>query len=600
MEFEYSVISQPPVDDSPTCIPLPCYGRGLPLTPLAELPIYQYLKKQHEEELLQSGRANEVPSGIGRGRISTLSSGFSVEDSSDAGDNDVVGSYWRNQVPLRVSSLNAGLEPLSPAAPGLNETVCRPPGSAPPSARCRGRGTRTPGKRPTSKGPATAIGGSVTASSTLPQLPPSLPVVSASSRVLQSAQDTNNATRQPGPSRPSSVPSRSRGIADPWKLRIQQMVKQPGRSQPSNCGTRPRCPRAMSGPPPASSHQLETALSSQQPPLSKPHQEPSLPPRKSIPRGAGRQEKGQSQCSTRRPIRKGSFDPNTFSHALDLSSWAESLSSMQPRKQTTESGTELTDSEDDNFHRRVPLDQDSVYESCSSSSGSSTDLVYESAVEVTPLTATPVSGGATPVAGAVSPVLDSCTVLPDSATVVPDAAIGVPDAVIPVSKIAATVSEKQKQKLTPSKGTKVLIRVVPDASNSVLEKPKKISSRGTEVLIQVLPKAVPDALTAPSTIAAEKGASASAHEEQDMASLRGTRVLIKGLPKATTREFVYYNTASFASIDDVIIASDEDGASAEIILTKPYSATKLCQCLQSALTLEGRSNRLEFSCLKPA
>ncbi|XP_049267873.1 uncharacterized protein LOC119379251 isoform X4 [Rhipicephalus sanguineus] len=537
MEFEYSVISQPPVDDSPTCIPLPCYGRGLPLTPLAELPIYQYLKKQHEEELLQSGRANEVPSGIGRGRISTLSSGFSVEDSSDAGDNDVVGSYWRNQVPLRVSSLNAGLEPLSPAAPGLNETVCRPPGSAPPSARCRGRGTRTPGKRPTSKGPATAIGGSVTASSTLPQLPPSLPVVSASSRVLQSAQDTNNATRQPGPSRPSSVPSRSRGIADPWKLRIQQMVKQPGRSQPSNCGTRPRCPRAMSGPPPASSHQLETALSSQQPPLSKPHQEPSLPPRKSIPRGAP---------------------------------------------------------------AAVPLDQDSVYESCSSSSGSSTDLVYESAVEVTPLTATPVSGGATPVAGAVSPVLDSCTVLPDSATVVPDAAIGVPDAVIPVSKIAATVSEKQKQKLTPSKGTKVLIRVVPDASNSVLEKPKKISSRGTEVLIQVLPKAVPDALTAPSTIAAEKGASASAHEEQDMASLRGTRVLIKGLPKATTREFVYYNTASFASIDDVIIASDEDGASAEIILTKPYSATKLCQCLQSALTLEGRSNRLEFSCLKPA
>ncbi|KAH7982356.1 hypothetical protein HPB52_004198 [Rhipicephalus sanguineus] len=50
-----------------------------------------------------------------------------------------------------------------------------------------------------------------------------------------------------------------------------------------------------------------------------------------------------------------------------------------------------------------------------------------------------------------------------------------------------------------------------------------------------------------------------------MASLRGTRVLIKGLPKATTREFVYYNTASFASIDDVIIASDEDGASAEIM-----------------------------------
>ncbi|KAL1439251.1 hypothetical protein MTO96_010287 [Rhipicephalus appendiculatus] len=190
MEFEYSVISQPPVDDSPTCIPLPCYGRGLPLTPLAELPIYQYLKKQHEEKLLQSGRANEVPSGIGRGRISTLSSGFPAED-SDAGANDVVGSYWRNQVPLRVSSLDAGLEPLSSAATGLHETACRPPGSAPTSARCRGRGTRTAGKRPTSKGPAAAISGGVTGSSTLPQLPPSLPIVNASSRVLQSSSSAN-------------------------------------------------------------------------------------------------------------------------------------------------------------------------------------------------------------------------------------------------------------------------------------------------------------------------------------------------------------------------------------------------------------------------
>uniref|UniRef100_A0A224YLM0 RRM domain-containing protein n=1 Tax=Rhipicephalus zambeziensis TaxID=60191 RepID=A0A224YLM0_9ACAR len=295
----------------------------------------------------------------------------------------------------------------------------------------------------------------------------------------------------------------------------------------------------------------------------------------------------------------------------------------------------MTDSEDDNdFHRHVPFDQDSVYESCSSSSGSSTDLVYESAVEVTPSTATPVSGGATPVPGAVSSVPDLSTVVPDSATVVPDstnlvpdAAIGVPDAAVPVSKTAATISEKQKQKKTPLKGTKVLIRVVPDASNSVPEKPKKTSSKGAEVLIQVLPKADPDSLTAPCTTAAEKEkmtslretevlgkelpkavpyadtaipvSSASVPKKQDMTSFRGTRVLIKGLPKATTRELIYYSAASFASIDDVIITIDEDGASAEIVLTKPYSAMKLCQCLQSELTLEGHTNRLEFSCLKP-
>lgn len=163
-----------------------------------------------------------------------------------------------------------------------------------------------------------------------------------------------------------------------------------------------------------------------------------------------------------------------------------------PHKHTTESGTELTDSNGDEFHRRVSIKPDSVYESFSSSSVSSADLVYVSAVEATP---------------AAPPV--------------------------------------------------------------------------------------PAAPPAPEAVA-------SVPENAQMSSLRGTEVLIKGLPKATTAEFVYYNTACFAAVDDVIISTDGDGTSADIILTKPYSASKLCQCLQAVLTLDGRSNRLEFSCLKPA
>lgn len=70
--------------------------------------------------------------------------------------------------------------------------------------------------------------------------------------------------------------------------------------------------------------------------------------------GAGQQAQEQS-CHTscpRKPFRKGSFDPKTFRHAFDLSSWVESLSVVQPRERTTESGTELTDSDDDEFHQR--------------------------------------------------------------------------------------------------------------------------------------------------------------------------------------------------------------------------------------------------------
>ncbi|XP_054917348.2 uncharacterized protein [Dermacentor andersoni] len=409
MEFEYSAISQPPVDDVPTVKPLRCYGRGLPLIPLEELPLFQYLKRKHEETLAQPLSANrEVPSGIGRGRVAKLS-GFSVEDSSEE-DYDVVGSYWRHQKPLCASDLNAGLEPSRPAAQEKNHAPCRPPGSGPPRARSRGRGIHTPGKCPTSHGPAAAATGGygvisssgqgTTSSSTCPQVPSSLPVVSTASGALQCAGQ---------------------------------------QAQEQSCHT--SCPR--------------------------------------------------------KPFRKGSFDPKTFRHAFDLSSWVESLSVVQPRERTTESGTELTDSDDDEFHRRVSIEPDSVYESFSSSSGSSTDLVYASAVEAAP----------------------------ETSTLVP--AIPVPAALVPE-------------------------------------------------------------------------AVASVPEQTQMSSLRGTEVLIKGLPKATTPEFVYYNAACFAAVENVIITADGDGMSAEIILTKPYSAAKLCQCLQAALTLEGRSNHLEFLCLKPA
>lgn len=513
MEFEYSAISQPPVDDVPTVKPLRCYGRGLPLIPLEELPLFQYLKRKHEETLAQPLSANrEVPSGIGRGRVVKLS-GFSVEDSSEE-DYDVVGSYWRHQKPLCASDLNAGLEPSRPAAQEKNHAPCRPPGSGPPRARSRGRGIHTPGKCPTSHGPAAAATGGygvisssgqgTTSSSTCPQVPSSLPVVSTASGALQSARERNNAMRQPGACRPSSVSRRGRGIAEPWKQRIQQMLKQPLGLQPSNNGARPRCPPHVSGPPQSCPQQPQMRPSSQQLALSKPRQEHAFPPTKSLLRGkiaagAGQQAQEQS-CHTscpRKPFRKGSFDPKTFRHAFDLSSWVESLSVVQPRERTTESGTELTDSDDDEFHRRVSIEPDSVYESFSSSSGSSTDLVYASAVEAAP----------------------------ETSTLVP--AIPVPAALVPE-------------------------------------------------------------------------AVASVPEQTQMSSLRGTEVLIKGLPKATTPEFVYYNAACFAAVENVIITADGDGTSAEIILTKPYSAAKLCQCLQAALTLEGRSNHLEFSCLKPA
>lgn len=528
MEFEYSAISQPPVDDVPTVKPLRCYGRGLPLIPLEELPLFQYLKRKHEETLAQPLSANrEVPSGIGRGSVAKLS-GFSVEDFSEE-DYDVVGSYWRRQKPLCASDLNAGLEPSRPAAQEKNHAPCRSPGSGPPRARSRGRGTHTSGKCPTSHGPAAAVTGGygvissssqgTASSSTCPQVPSSLPVVSTASGALQSAQERNNATRQPGASRPSSVSCRGRGIAEPWKQRIQQMLKQPLGSQPSNNGAKPRCPPRVSGPPQSCPQQAKMRPSSQQLALSKPQQEHAFPPTKSFPRGkivagAGQQAQEQSchtSCS-RKPSRKGSYDIKTFRHAFDLSSWVDSLSAVQPREQTTESGTELKDSDDDEFHRRVSIEPDSVYESFSSSSGSSTDLAYASAVEAAPATSNPVSAAPAPAAP-------------------------IPAALAPAAPIPAAP----------------------------------------------IPEAV-----------------ASVSEKAQMSSLRGTEVLIKGLPKATTPEFVYYNAACFAAVDNVIITADGDGTSAEIILTKPYSAAKLCQCLQAALTLEGRSNHLEFSCLKPA
>ncbi|XP_050049931.2 uncharacterized protein [Dermacentor andersoni] len=471
MEFEYSAISQPPVDDVPTVKPLRCYGRGLPLIPLEELPLFQYLKRKHEETLAQPLSANrEVPSGIGRGRVAKLS-GFSVEDSSEE-DYDVVGSYWRHQKPLCASDLNAGLEPSRPAAQEKNHAPCRPPGSGPPRARSRGRGIHTPGKCPTSHGPAAAATGGYGV-------------------ISSSGQGTTSSSTCP-------------------QQRIQQMLKQPLGLQPSNNGARPRCPPHVSGPPQSCPQQPQMRPSSQQLALSKPRQEHAFPPTKSFLRGkiaagalsmqgAGQQAQEQS-CHTscpRKPFRKGSFDPKTFRHAFDLSSWVESLSVVQPRERTTESGTELTDSDDDEFHRRVSIEPDSVYESFSSSSGSSTDLVYASAVEAAP----------------------------ETSTLVP--AIPVPAALVPE-------------------------------------------------------------------------AVASVPEQTQMSSLRGTEVLIKGLPKATTPEFVYYNAACFAAVENVIITADGDGMSAEIILTKPYSAAKLCQCLQAALTLEGRSNHLEFLCLKPA
>nr|XP_050049931.1 uncharacterized protein LOC126545924 isoform X4 [Dermacentor andersoni] len=471
MEFEYSAISQPPVDDVPTVKPLRCYGRGLPLIPLEELPLFQYLKRKHEETLAQPLSANrEVPSGIGRGRVAKLS-GFSVEDSSEE-DYDVVGSYWRHQKPLCASDLNAGLEPSRPAAQEKNHAPCRLPGSGPPRARSRGRGIHTPGKCPTSHGPAAAATGGYGV-------------------ISSSGQGTTSSSTCP-------------------QQRIQQMLKQPLGLQPSNNGARPRCPPHVSGPPQSCPQQPQMRQSSQQLALSKPRQEHAFPPTKSLLRGkiaagalsmqgAGQQAQEQS-CHTscpRKPFRKGSFDPKTFRHAFDLSSWVESLSVVQPRERTTESGTELTDSDDDEFHQRVSIEPDSVYESFSSSSGSSTDLVYASAVEAAP----------------------------ETSTLVP--AIPVPAALVPE-------------------------------------------------------------------------AVASVPEQTQMSSLRGTEVLIKGLPKATTPEFVYYNAACFAAVENVIITADGDGMSAEIILTKPYSAAKLCQCLQAALTLEGRSNHLEFLCLKPA
>lgn len=108
MEFEYSLISEPPGDDVRTLKPLPCYGRGLPLIPLEELPLFQYLKRDYE--MAQPVNASrEVPSGIGRGSVSKLS-GFSMEDYSDE-DHNVVSLYWQHQKPLSASNLNAGLEP---------------------------------------------------------------------------------------------------------------------------------------------------------------------------------------------------------------------------------------------------------------------------------------------------------------------------------------------------------------------------------------------------------------------------------------------------------------------------------------------------------
>lgn len=109
-DFLYSLTSTPTVDLFPDgtensgngAIPLPCWCRGRPKIPLKELPLFKLLKKQMEENPEQF---NDVaaPSSIGRGRPLT---------STTSDEEDIVGSYWRRQSPLRAPTFNTASESL--------------------------------------------------------------------------------------------------------------------------------------------------------------------------------------------------------------------------------------------------------------------------------------------------------------------------------------------------------------------------------------------------------------------------------------------------------------------------------------------------------
>ncbi|XP_054917329.2 uncharacterized protein [Dermacentor andersoni] len=320
-----------PLDDDDKVIPLRCYGRGWKLIPLDELPIFQYLKRQ--AALQGVAVAGE------RGRPPEKHSHPSSYESSDADHNKYIGkSGCSRQTRLCAPALNAGLEPM------------------------------------------------------------------------QAAQEKGEVLRQPSTSQGSPGP------------------------QSSHLAYRHRNIPHTSGPPTSCHHQTDRpSRHSIQPSPPTTKQCHLVPPVKGLPKGpsgsdchGGARRKmptksrnrghgaSRSARKARRPAKKASFDPDTFKLPVDLSGWAESFTNGVTRDSIDDSdddltvcrdaenrhyGTlmfppdsenELTDCNEDEAKQHVSS-EDSIYESLSAMSlESTTDLMYETAAEMTPENCSPV------------------------------------------------------------------------------------------------------------------------------------------------------------------------------------------------------------------
>ncbi|XP_049511688.1 trithorax group protein osa-like isoform X2 [Dermacentor silvarum] len=110
MAHQHNQSSKPPADDDEIrSIPLPCYGRGQPLIPLEDLPVFQFLKRQATTQGKRIGK--------GRGRRPPYqNSRPSSDESSDVEhkkDVGIIGCSSRTP-PFKPAS-NSGLEPMKPA-----------------------------------------------------------------------------------------------------------------------------------------------------------------------------------------------------------------------------------------------------------------------------------------------------------------------------------------------------------------------------------------------------------------------------------------------------------------------------------------------------
>ncbi|XP_075532946.1 uncharacterized protein LOC142566079 isoform X2 [Dermacentor variabilis] len=330
MEHQFSQ-SGKPLDDDDKVIPLRCYGRGWKLIPLDELPIFQYLKRH--VALKGVTVAGE------RGRPPEKHSHPSSYDSSDADHNKYIGkSGCSRQTPLRATALSAGLEPMQ-------------------AAQERGEVLRQPSTSQRSPGP----------------------------------QSSHLAYRHRYIAHTSGPPTSCHHQTD----RPSRHSIQPSPATTKQCHLEPPVKSLPKGPSGSDCHGGARRKM----------------PTKSRNRGHGA---SRSARKARRPAKKASFDPNTFKLPVDLSAWAESFTKGVSRDSIDDSdddltvcrdaedrhyGTlmfppdsenELTDCNEDEAKQHVSS-EDSIYESLSSMSlESTTDLMYETAAEMTPENCSPV------------------------------------------------------------------------------------------------------------------------------------------------------------------------------------------------------------------